>query len=66
MLTSEEIRGFMLDDGVVDGVHVKKEPSAPTENGAQALRSDAQEMPDIARGERQVKHGSNTPDSQGV
>jgi hypothetical protein len=66
MLTSEEIRGFMLDDGVVDGVHVKREPSAPTENGAQALRSDIQEMADIAREERQVDHGSNTPDSQGV
>jgi hypothetical protein len=66
MLTSEEIRRFLLDDGVVHGVHVKKEPSAPTENGAQALRSDAQQMPDIAREERQVNHGSNTPDSQGV
>jgi hypothetical protein len=66
MLTSEEIRGFMLDDGVVDGVHVKKEPSAPTKNGAQALRSDAEEMPDIARAELRVNHGDNTPDSKGI
>jgi len=66
MLTSEEIRGFMLDDGVVDGVHVKKEPSAPTENGAQALRSDAQEMPDIARGGPRVNRGSNILDGKEV
>ena len=66
MLTSEEIRGFMLDDGVVDGVHVKKEPSAPTENGAQALRSDAQEMHDIARGEPRVNRGSNILDGKEV
>jgi hypothetical protein len=66
MLTSEEIRGFMLDDGVVDGVHVKKEQCAPTKNGAQALPSHAQEMPDIAHGEPRVNRGSNIPDSKGV
>jgi hypothetical protein len=66
MLTSEGIRGFMLDDGVVDGVHVKKEPSAPTKKRAQALRSDAQEMPDIARGQARVSRGSNIPDSKEV
>jgi hypothetical protein len=62
MLTSEEIRGFMLDDGIVDGVHVKKEPSAPAKNGAPVLSSDAQDTPNTTQGEPRVEHGSNAPD----
>ena len=66
MLTTEEIRGFMLEDGIVDGVHVKKESSAPTNNGAQALRRDAQETTDSAGGHPRANNGSSTSGGEGV
>ena len=66
MLTSEEIRGFMLDDGIVDGVHVKKDPSAFANNGAKVLRSHAQDKPGATQGEPRVEHGSEASDRNDV
>ena len=47
MLTSEEIRGFMLEDRIADGIHVKGESSATPKKKLEASRDDAPEAFEI-------------------